>query len=773
MLKTKTYNAACGKTEKSSAVMLRERTANRTWAVESRKGKVSGMEIKTEIPDMGEKTADSGSSAKESGMTPTNGKEKKNGKPDKKNKKSNKEDKEAGLTAEEKRVRREQRKRAAKKKRKKIIKTLILLLIIFAIIGFVVWKFFDLKRREEAANTLVTYTVSRRTISEKLSATGTLQPADSYTVTAKVRGDIIEAHFEEGDEVQKDDVLYVIDSDDMDSTIRQREMSLEKAKKSLDDLKEKRTELVAKSDLTGTVTKLYVKEGDTVQKGSVVADIVDNEYMLIDIPFHASHADAMGLGTDVTLVIDGSGEKISGYVTEIASMTGTNPYGAPTKEVTIRVKNPGGISKETKATGECGTEMVSTDMGTFYYNVEEPLKAEYGGEIKNLSIREGGKVSDGQTIITFDSENLEDQIKDAEDSLETAQMNYNDTLDTLGDYEIKAPITGTVVEKGFNVGESIDVTGGNATVAIIYDLSALTFDMNIDELDIFSIEKGQEVTVTSDAFTEVFYGEITKISKVGTTSSGTTSYPVTVTITEPAALEKLLPGMNIDAEIIVNKVENVIAVPTGAVARGNTVKVIKNPEALRGQQENQSTENASGGNAFVQNSRNDDTSQEQNGNARPDGMSWNGQMPDMSLNGEVSTGITSVSQDGEVLAGMPDVIQMPAGATSGEIQSPAVYGSAPGDSEYETVKVQTGISDDDFIEIISGLEEGDIVIIDQNQASSGLGFGMMGMGGMSGGMGAGMPTGMGGMPAGGMGASRDTASGGFSRNTGTGGGMPR
>ena len=70
-------------------------------------------------------------------------------------KKKAKKDIDSGLTEEEKRVRAEQRKRAAKKKRKKIIKTLIVVFIILAIVGFALWKFFDLKRREEAANTLL------------------------------------------------------------------------------------------------------------------------------------------------------------------------------------------------------------------------------------------------------------------------------------------------------------------------------------------------------------------------------------------------------------------------------------------------------------------------------------------------------------------------------------------------------------------------------------------------------------------------------------------
>ncbi len=717
------------------------------------------MASKTEISESTVKTTsgtDAGITASSSASPGPSG--------EKRRKKAEKKDRDAGLTEEEKRVREEQRKRAARKKRKKLIKVGIVLLIILGIIGFVVWKFIEIKHSEEAANTLVTYTVERRTITEKLSATGTLQPVDSYTVTAKVRGDITAAYFEEGDEVSKDDVLYVIDSDDMSSSIRQREMNLEKAKKNLEDLKEKRSELKASSDLTGNVLKLYVEEGDTVQKGSIIADIVDNESMLIDIPFHADHAAMMGPGTVVTLTIDGSGERLSGTVTEIASVTKTNSYGAPTRDVTVRASNPGGIDKTTKAIAEYGQDITSTDIGTFYYNVEEQLTAEYGGEIKTLNIEEGGRVYDGQIVIVFDDDSLEDQIKDAEDNLETAQMNYDDTIDTLGDYEIKAPITGTVVEKGFNVGESIDVTTGNATVAIIYDLSALTFDMAIDELDIFSIEKGQEVEVTSEALSDVFYGEITKISKVGTVINGTTTYPVTVTITDPAALEKLLPNMNVDAEVTVNKAENVLAIPTGAVARGGTVKVIKNPEAVINYQEEKAAQQSKNSKDKTDvNTEKKNTQTLKTPVDRVNGRSE--EMPAIGTNGNTMPdmptpeGTATPAIPEGVIPAESDINKAPFGTDNerpDDMQSPAVYGSAPADTEYESKRIETGISDDDFIEVISGLEEGDMVIIEQNQASYS-GFGMMGMG---------MP-GMGGMPSGGG------MPGAGGNRGGMGGGMPR
>ncbi len=628
----------------------------------------------------------------------------------KKNPKNSAAETNQNLTEEEIRLRTEQRKRAARKKRKQLIKTLVVILIIALIAAAVVWRFVTIKRAEKVAESLTTYTVSKRTIEEKLSATGTLQAVDSYTVSASVKGDIIAAPFEEGDEVQEGDVLYVIDSSEMNNTLRQREMSVENAQESYDDLVADRAKLKTTSKYTGTITEVYVEVGDTIREDQVVADIVDKDNMLIDLPFFEVDTQIMRVGEAVKVTISGSGELLDGRITEISALGGVSSTGVKTRDVTISVRNPGGITTATVASAEYSTDITSTDTASFYYNVEEQILAQYGGEIESLNISEGQYVSEGALVLTIDDSDLERSIKNAAQSLETAQMNYDNTIENIADYTITAPITGTVVEKNFNAGESIDVTSGSKTAAVIYDLSALTFSMNIDELDIFSIEKGQQVTVTSEAYSgRTFYGEITKISKIGSTSSGTTVYPVTVTISEPEALASLLPGMNIDAEIIINRVENVLAVPTGAVARGNTVKVIKNPNALK--------------------------------TNTPEGK--NGENTDIPENMHAGT-------QGE----MP---QRPFGNAGGLGVSASAYGTAPGDTEYETVRVETGVSDDDFIEIVSGLSEGDVVIIEAQQTSGGFfammsGFGGMGgmsgdMGGFGGGMGANRG-GMGAMPGG-------------------------
>lgn len=591
----------------------------------------------------------------------------------------------AGLTDEEIRIRAEQRRRATRKKRKKLLKSLIIVIIILLIAGLVFSRYLKLKEAEKQAGSLNTYTVSRRDIEEVLSATGTLMPADEYTVSASVRGDILSAPFQEGDDVREGDVLYVVDSSDMDSSLHSREISLKNAKKKYEDLIKDRSKLVTYSEYEGIITKLYVEEGDTVRADQAIADIVDKTTMLIELPFFALDVDNMNIGDKITLCINETNEELSGKISEISPLTDVSSYGVTTRAVTIMVKNPGGITKNTTATGYYSTDITSTDSSNFYYNVEEQILAEYDGKIEKLNISEGQWVYKGTSVLSIDDEDLEDLIEDAADALDTAQRNYDDTIENIDDYTITAPISGTVVEKSFNAGESIDVTSGSKIAAIIYDLSSLTFDMNIDELDIFSIKKGQTVTITTEAYKgREFYGEITKISKVGSTVSGTTVYPVTVTITDKEALDALLPGMNIDAEIIINRSENVIAVPTGAVARGNTVKLIKNTGILPQNAEDEKTTTITD---------------------KPD-----------SPNGEQRPVMNNTNN---------------------------LYGTVPGETEYEIIKVETGISDEDFIEITQGLSEGDIVVVENSQVSSGGLYGMMGMmGQMHGGA-------MGGMPAGG------------------------
>ena len=114
---------------------------------------------------------------------------------------------------------------------------------------------------------------------------------------------------------------------------------------------------------------------------------------------------------------------------------------------------------------------------------------------------------------------------------------------------------------------SIFYSAAGGTLAVLYDMSTLTFEMKIDEKDINKVQVGQEVTITADAVEGVtFSGVVDTVNINGTTVSGQTNYPVTVVINDP---QDLKPGMNVSADIIVERAGTVLCVPVDAVNRGS------------------------------------------------------------------------------------------------------------------------------------------------------------------------------------------------------------
>ncbi len=128
-----------------------------------------------------------------------------------------------------------------KLKRKKLRKIIVpiavcVVLIIGALAGF---RYFKAQKSSTASTTTyTTYTAEKRDISVTLSGSGTLEPADSYSVTSLASGEILSDSFEEGDMVEKDDVLYQIDTADAETSIRSAELNLEKAQLSYNNLLE-------------------------------------------------------------------------------------------------------------------------------------------------------------------------------------------------------------------------------------------------------------------------------------------------------------------------------------------------------------------------------------------------------------------------------------------------------------------------------------------------------------------------------------------------------
>ena len=115
-----------------------------------------------------------------------------------------------------------------KKKRKKLKKKVIIpVALVVVLAGVFSVRHFFLSGKGEVMQTYTESEVSRQDIQLTLSATGTIEPANQYDVTSSVQGEVLSCTFEEGDEVKKGDVMYEIDSTDVQNSIDQAQLSLQ------------------------------------------------------------------------------------------------------------------------------------------------------------------------------------------------------------------------------------------------------------------------------------------------------------------------------------------------------------------------------------------------------------------------------------------------------------------------------------------------------------------------------------------------------------------
>lgn len=421
--------------------------------------------------------------------------------------------------------------------------------------------------RLDAEEQYILSPVEERDITVILSGTGTLKPADAYNVISVVSGDIVLSPFEEGDVVEKDNILFEVDSSAVASSIETAEISLTESQRAYARQLEQLDHLSIKSSIEGTLVEMMIEVGDEIQVGQVVARVQSIDEMLIKIPFLTQDAQTLNEGQEATFTLTQSFEQLIGKVDQIGAIEQTDASGRRFTLVTFVVTNPGGLTNTHQATVKVAG-LAGMDQGTFYNKEEAVIVAKTSGEVKTVAYKVGDKVNKDNMIATIESDTLVDGIVSSENAVRRSEISLESQRDTLENYNILSPIGGTVIEKYFKEGDTL--TAGQV-MATIFDLSYLTMTLNIDELDISKIQVGQMVSLTADAVSgKTYRGTVTRININGSTVGGTTTYPVTVQISET---EGLLPGMNVDAKIEVQSKNNVMTIPTEAVLRGSRVLV--------------------------------------------------------------------------------------------------------------------------------------------------------------------------------------------------------
>lgn len=345
------------------------------------------------------------------------------------------------------------------------------------------------------------------------------------------------------------------------------------------------------------------------------------------------------------------------------------------------------------------------------------VKTKEAGTVAEVLVKEGDLVKKGQTLITFEGEDLSDNLKQEQTSLaslqedlqdkqeqykkqavagasedelssskrsiEKAKTDIENQIEKIASVEedmippdpLTAPIAGTITT--LNIASGDKAMDGSELI-VITDYANLSVIVQVDELDIPTVEVGMPATVSLDALPDTeFQGTVTAIANEGTASNGVSLFDVTVGLTSS---EGVRVGMSSEVSITTDEKRDVLIVPIEAVQERNGKYTVAIPTT----------------------SGSSETSTDA------------GQMPNARGGGAMPSSAPDARGGGTMPSGAPDARgggTMPSGAPDAGDMGTTQSGRNRGNSTQQMVSVEVGIHDESSIEIVSGLSEGDKVII--------------------------------------------------------------
>ena len=409
-------------------------------------------------------------------------------------------------------------------------------------------------------------------------------------------------------------------------------------------------------------------------------------------------------------------------------------------------------STEASQGGSTGMETAPVTRGDLTVTAEaagqiEPIrlvevKSKASGEITEILIETGDVVEAGQLLVRIDPRDVRNAYDQAEADLEVArarlataeaqrkraeelraanvvteqeyeaasldeanaraqfikaQTNLQLARERLNDVTIRAPIAGTVIAETIEIGQIIasasqNISGGT-TLLTMADLNEMQVRALVDETDLGRIHPGIDVRVRVEAYPDrVFQGQVLKIEPQAVVEQNVTMFPVLVRLDNRHGLLK--PGMNADVEVRIADRSDVVLVPNSAVvgARdlvaaaevlGLDIDAVR--QQMRGGPQGQNAGPAAPGDAPAANG------------ARAEGAQ------------RAAPTATPGPQDSQMRGRGARRFAAPAGPGTSDARPGFVFVSSNG--RIEPRRVMLGVNDWDNTEVLSGLEEGDTVIL--------------------------------------------------------------
>lgn len=542
---------------------------------------------------------------------------------------------------------------------KKTIIGIVCLLLVGAI-AFAGYNYFKPKRGGNTTGQLPTAVVMKGDLSVTVSGSGPISSSKKYDLTSNVNGTLTKIYFKDGDKVKAGDLIFEIDDKDAQLQIKQLKNSIALAQLTRDNDMQDYLASTVTAPIDGEVTDLQAKEGDNISSNGTLLTITDKSKLKLLVSFNNTYRSKLYVGQKVTV----------------------NAYDSAKDELHIVEGTITSISSPSYTTGD-GNEVYN--VGVVMENSSSLTDGMIGNVVVNI---------DGREVISKGS----------------------GTLSYLKSMTVKAP-SGGVIEK-LNVENGQIVKQGDVLAQLENEDLKLTIQTNDLKLeDLYSELKTAEEKLLDYKIYAPFDGTLTlndieqgNSIKQGDILGGVANYDTMEFDIDVDELDiaKLKEGQS--ARVSVDALPETTEKPL----KGTVTKI-----AVEGSSSN-------GVSVYPV------TVQIENNNALKGGMNANAEIV--------------VNQKKDVLYVPVDAIQKRNGKSfvrlartdQSKEQKPNAV-SSEASQQFEMREVETGISTEQYIEIVKGLKEGDRVVVTSQQSTGGIqrGGNMMIMGAPAGGPGGG------------------------------------
>jgi len=461
-------------------------------------------------------------------------------------------------------------------------------LITSAIIILIIAGYFLLKNSKEVLP-FDYITVERKDLSQVISVTGSVEPADSVELSFNLSGKITGIPVEIGDKVARGEVIAWLDTKDAETKVRTAEINLENAKLDLEKLRRQKDDssfLVTRKKAEDELDKSYKEAFNLL---SLIFSEIPNRIKNIDNYYKRQSSENEGhidyyAGTISIFkpITYKANEFESAYI--IVKKKVEESY---LSYQLLNINSPtdmiDSLLDETYDAVDLASKTIreSRDVVDLYLQVliDESLtpteisKATSDDEFSELSSLstklENHLVSllDFQQTIRNQKESIIDIDIDTESQELVVSQEENDlksAKNNLSDHFIVSPFAGIITGIDGKVGA---ISGASQTVISMISNSPLEIEVNVPEVDIAGIKLGNSAQITLDAFGQdtIFDAEVIKIDPSAEIIDGVATYKVTLIFKNK--YPQIKPGMTADIDILTESISNVLAVPSRSVIR--------------------------------------------------------------------------------------------------------------------------------------------------------------------------------------------------------------